>query len=65
MRLKDVFNAVSAYWAEQTGDDMFTNKEVYVAIVGKQTRKSKKFLKDTLSPSSYEFALEKIAEIQK
>ncbi|MGL5581055.1 MAG: hypothetical protein ACRDCE_08850 [Cetobacterium sp.] len=65
MTLKEVFIMVSTYWSNQTGDEAFKNKLIYEAIINKQSRKSLKFLKDSLSPESFEFAQARIREIHK
>lgn len=65
MRLKEVFEMVSAYWAAQAQDEMFRDKLVYEAIVCRQTKQSIELLRVRLSPSSYQFAMSRIEEIHK
>lgn len=65
MTLREVFEMVSHHWAMWSGDEAFRNKPIYEAIVNKQTRKSLKFLRENLSPESFEFAQARIREIHK
>lgn len=63
MTLREVFEMVSAYWANVAKDEAFTRKPIYDAIVDRQSKKSLKFLEGELSPSSFEFAKARIQEI--
>ena len=65
MKLKDVYEMVSAYWAKVAEDEIFRDRLIYEAIVCRQTKNSIEMLRVRLSPSSYEFALARINEIHK
>lgn len=65
MKLKDVYEMVSAYWAKVAEDEQFRDRLVYEAIVCRQSKQSVELLRVRLSPNSYEFALARIKEIHR